>query len=318
MLILFTISLSAECVQGFCFPVLFSFIIVTLGRKTKFLISLYFYWLLNKKSAIDINFRNCMGNLNTSTMRNEIRGHHKSSELLSVFLFYFHFGSLMNLINTTKKQNNFIWTGRLSPSAHKAAPVVALKQVFSGARRPRNAVWTSAFSGGSQVATTSVKFRAAFLSVCLLFGRLSIPVQDRLIVWYRGWARFSDLILSTLRVRWQTFTEVLLALWPCQSCDPSADDIRKVKIEILADGGDNEETVFYFRKENGIRGTIMNWRNLIKDGRAIIPNSVTEICGNAFNGCSGLAGIEIPDSMRKIGKEAFLCIHRIKGHIHQY
>ena len=111
---------------------------------------------------------------------------------------------------------------------------------------------------------------------------------------------------------------MLLALWPCQSCDPSADDIRKVKIEILADGGDNEETVFYFRKENGNRGTIMNWRNLIKDGRAIIPNSVTEICGNAFNGCSGLAGIEIPDSMRKIGKEAFLCIHRIKGHIHQY
>ena len=35
-------------------------------------------------------------------MRNEIRGHHKSSELLSVFLF--HFGSFMNLINSAKKQ----------------------------------------------------------------------------------------------------------------------------------------------------------------------------------------------------------------------
>ena len=64
-------------------------------------------------------------------------------------------------------------------------------------------------------------------------------------------------------------------------------------------------TVFFLRRENGIRWAIMNWKSLIKDGRAIIPSSVTEIGDNAFNGCTALASIEIPDSIRKMGRKFF-------------
>ena len=37
-----------------------------------------------------------------------------------------------------------------------------------------------------------------------------------------------------------------------------------------------------------------------------IPNSVTEICCDAFSWCRGLTSITIPNSVTSIGKNAFL------------
>lgn len=47
------------------------------------------------------------------------------------------------------------------------------------------------------------------------------------------------------------------------------------------------------------------FENLIKDGVAIIPGSVTEIGNFAFNKCTNLTSIVIPDSVIKIGDSAF-------------
>lgn len=44
----------------------------------------------------------------------------------------------------------------------------------------------------------------------------------------------------------------------------------------------------------------------IKDGVGIIPDSVTEIRGRAFAGCTDLISVVIPDSVTTIAPEAFL------------
>ena len=43
----------------------------------------------------------------------------------------------------------------------------------------------------------------------------------------------------------------------------------------------------------------------IKDGVAIIPDSVTEIGSSAFKGCTGLTSVVTPDSVTEIGGSAF-------------
>ena len=43
----------------------------------------------------------------------------------------------------------------------------------------------------------------------------------------------------------------------------------------------------------------------IKDGVAIIPDTVEEIGEYAFSGCSGLTSVEIPNSVTSIGGECF-------------
>ena len=48
----------------------------------------------------------------------------------------------------------------------------------------------------------------------------------------------------------------------------------------------------------------------IKDGVAIIPDTVEEIGEYAFSGCSGLTSVVIPNSVTSIGKYAFYeCEH---------
>lgn len=50
----------------------------------------------------------------------------------------------------------------------------------------------------------------------------------------------------------------------------------------------------------------MNWKELIdENGKAVIPDGVSAIDENAFNGCIGLTSVEIPDSVIEIGEKAF-------------
>lgn len=50
----------------------------------------------------------------------------------------------------------------------------------------------------------------------------------------------------------------------------------------------------------------MNFKALIDtNGKAVIPYGVTEIGWQAFDGCTRLTSVEIPDSVTEIGGYAF-------------
>ena len=57
-------------------------------------------------------------------------------------------------------------------------------------------------------------------------------------------------------------------------------------------------------------GKLHNYSNLTVVGRGVkrvkIPNTVTEICQDAFNGLLELESVTIPISVNKIGKNAFM------------
>lgn len=53
----------------------------------------------------------------------------------------------------------------------------------------------------------------------------------------------------------------------------------------------------------------MNLKDYIVDGKCVIPYGITEIEDDAFLGCTGLKSIEIPNSVKKIGKDAFCKCH---------
>ena len=91
--------------------------------------------------------------------------------------------------------------------------------------------------------------------------------------------------------------------------DNESGEKKSIIVNVQASASDIPDGVII---ENGV---LKKWPcdKIPDDGKVVIPNSVTVIGGNAFEGCSELSVVEITNSVSKIGYAAFLNCKALKS-----